>query len=341
MTLKEYFQLISFTNTSANQRLYLIELGRNFIRKPHFKKEIKDDIDDKYNPFTKPNKVTGEQPVDATYRGYVNGNKQLPTHTAENLVKLYNKDKFVKYLKYKARGTNINYIYRELEIHGFELGHNDEGDEDIFVTLADLLCKIFSDISNGNHDTLPPLYEDNGIYLREVAFQRVYVEDNILYINREPYTLPDEIKLGSIPNEYDLPYVNELLKVFSQKLCIPISSVEELTGFNRKIFEAHRLYYYDGESTIRRIESTFKDGENELDKLLTLLSDQIDLQLTTLLGKTGEERLEKTMAYATSIDMSSSLILKVPGLLKDSAKRGFCHILMNQGRIQAWVIETV
>lgn len=341
MTLKEYFELISFTNTSANQRSFLIELGKNFIRRPCTKKEIHDDANDLYNPFTRPNKVTGEQIVDATYRGYVNGSKTLPVHTAESLVKLYSRERFVKYLKYKSRGKNLNYIYNELDIHGFELGHNDEGDEDIFVTLSDLLCKIFSDISNGNKDTIPPLYEDNGIYLKDVAFQRVYVEDDILYINREPYLLPEEIKLGSIPNEYNLPYVNELLKVFSEKTSTTISSIEELTGVNKKIFEAHRLYYYDGESTLRRIESTFKDGENELDKLFTLISNQIDLRLTTLLGKTGEERLEKTMEYVTIMDMTSSLILKVPGLLKDSAKQGFCHILINQGRIQAWVIEIV
>lgn len=341
MTLKEYFELIKFTNTSANQREYLIELGKNFIRPPFTKEEKNDNFNDEYNPFTKSNRVTGDSLLDATYRGYVNGNKQIPKHTAENLVKLYSRDRFVNYLKYKARGIDINNIYKKLDIHRFELGHNDEGDEDIFITLSDLLYKIFSDISNGNRDTLPPLYEDNGIYLREVAFQRIFVEDDILYINREPYILPDVIKLGSIPNEYDLPYVNELLKVFSQKLGVNISSVEELTGFNRKIFETHRMYYYDGESTIRRIGSTFKDGENELQKLLTLLSNQIDLELSTLLGKPGEERLEKTMAYVSSMDMSSSLIIKVPGLLKDSAKRGFCHILMNQGRIQAWVIETI
>ena len=55
MTLKEYFELISFTNTSANQRSFLIELGKNFIRRPCTKKEIRDDANDFYNRYYYPN----------------------------------------------------------------------------------------------------------------------------------------------------------------------------------------------------------------------------------------------------------------------------------------------
>jgi len=147
---------------------------------------------------------------------------------------------------------------------------------------------------------------------------------------------PDSIEIPQEIAESELPYVNELLAVYSEKESTSISTVEELVEYPSSLsdLETHRKYYYAAESIRVGIRDTELKGTNAFEDFKDEV-EEVVVPITRRSFKSGEKRLNKAMEEVTKPNYGSALP-KFTDWIRVSEKRGVCHMLVNDGKIK-WV----
>ena len=323
MTLKDYINMIKSIKIESTNGEFLISIIDAFIRDPYNNEELE-------NPLQK-------YESEETLRGICNGHKQLPRQCANEIYNLYDKNKMMDF--FYQRTENFDDFKESLLNFGFEIDVNDENDEDIPSTLADLLAKIFENISKGITETYPPLRKINIHNLDQDAFKNCYIKDGFLHINSRVIELPHNFSLENLTIDCELPYVVELLKVYSKLSGAPINTIEELNKYENyaKHFNEQRKYYYSAEAMRRSVRDLFTDGEEHFNILKDEIFESIKETYIDLSLNDGYQRLKNVLEIVTKATINSTILLNIRGLVTIKEKKGICHILVNEGRIKSWV----
>lgn len=323
MNLKDYINMIIKLKTESKNGDFFLALIDAFIRDPYANEDFE-------NPLLK-------YESNETLRGICNGNKSLKRQCASEIYNLYDKDKLMSF--FYQRTDNFEDFKESLLKFGFEIDRNEENDEDIPSTLADLLARIIEDISKGISQTYPPLRKINIHNLDKDVFKNVYIKDGYLHINGQVIELPHHFTLENLCIDCELPYVVELLKVYSKLSGATINTIEELKVYPEyeKHFNEQSRCYYSAEAMKRSVRDLFTDGEDHFNILKDEIFDSIYETYVDLTLDDGYLRLKNVLEIVTKANLNSTILLNIKGLVTIKEKKGICHILVNEGRIKSWV----
>lgn len=322
MNLKDYIDMISKLKVESSKSDFLLSIVDAFIRNP-FSNESFD------NPLLEYN-------MDSL-RGICNGNKQLSRECASKIRSLFDKDKFIDFIY--TRTDNFDDIKDMLISFGFENDLYYEDEIDIPLALADLLAKIFEDISKGSTQTYPPIRKMDIHTVDKDAFKNAYTKDGLLYINNIIIELPESVSLEDSYLNCNLPYIVELLKVYSSISGNNIKSLEELQlypNYEKHLIEQSK-YYYSAEAMRRSVRDLFDDGEDHFNILKEEIFDSIYETYVDLSLDDGYQRLKNVLEMVAKANLNSTILLNIKGLITVKERKGICHILVNEGRIKSWV----
>lgn len=324
MKLNDYLLMISKLKTESKNSDFLYAIIDSFIRDSYANETIINPLDKFYNS-------------EETLRGIYNGSKSLSRKCASEIYNLYDKTKMMNF--FYQRTDNFDDFKDALLSKGFEIDINEENDEDIPSTLADLLAKIIENISKGQKETKPPLRKINIHNLERDAFKNVYITDRYLHINGQIIELPHHFSHENIEIDSRLPYIIELLKVYSKLCDTPIQTIVELKKYPsyEKHFNEQRKYYFSAEAIKRSVRDLFTDGEEHFNILKNEIFDAIYETYIDLTLDDGYQRLKNVLEMITKANLNGSLLLNIKGLINIKERKGICHMLVNDGRIKSWV----
>lgn len=145
-----------------------------------------------------------------------------------------------------------------------------------------------------------------------------------------PLDVPEDIK------DEEMPYVNELLLVYSEKERANIVDSITLSSFPASLsdLERQRKYYYAAETIRVGLRDTELKGTNAFEDF----KDEVEEYVIPISQKSflnGEMRLNTVMEEVTRPNYGSALP-KFTDWIRVSEKRGVCHMLVNEGKIK-WV----
>lgn len=136
-----------------------------------------------------------------------------------------------------------------------------------------------------------------------------------------------------------MPYIVELLKIYSKLSGATINTIEELKvypEYKKHISEQSRCYY-SAEAMSRSVRDLFTDGEDHFNLLKDEIFDSIYETYVDLSLDDGYQRLKNVLEVITKATLNSTILLNIKGLITVKEKKGICHILVNEGRIKSWV----
>lgn len=325
MKFCDYFKMIIGMKHEATNADFLRAITENFIREP-YKNELYLDID--FNPIEK------YYDNDETLKSICNGNTNMNKACAAELYSLYDKEKLIGF--FSNREYNFE-PYKELIIaNGFKIEIVD-GDEDILATMADLLAKIFHDISEGKKESFPPLQKLNIKVLENDAFKQAYIKENCIFIEGQCIHLP--FTVNEIKDNEELPYVKELLKVYSEKIGVKINSINELNQYKDCLFHFNRQRrsYFSAEAIKRSVRDLFADGQDNFKLIQDEMFSAVEEVYFNVDTKDGYTRLSNVLNMALKANLNSTILLNIRGLITAEERKGICHILVNDGVIHSWV----
>lgn len=139
-------------------------------------------------------------------------------------------------------------------------------------------------------------------------------------------------------DDHEMIYITELLAAYADEegiLEIPKENLEKYPKY-KKNFERQRKDYYSAETIRQSSRDTL--GLGETDEFNDLKEETYDgiIDVHEDNYSSGFERLNSVMRHVTTVQLNKSLLTQLPGWISNSEKKGFCHMLVNDGQIK-WV----
>lgn len=186
--------------------------------------------------------------------------------------------------------------------------------------------------------TFPPLHKITIKSLDNDAFKNIYIKKNSIFIDGNCTNLFLNINNNSTRNE-KLPYVKELLKIYSEKIGVEIKSIKQLEKYKEfySHFKRQCISFRSAESIKKTISELFSDGEENFKLLENEIYSAVKETYFDINIKDGYHRITETLNMAIKANLNSSIILNIKGCITSEERKGICHILVNDGIINSWV----
>lgn len=141
--------------------------------------------------------------------------------------------------------------------------------------------------------------------------------------------------------EYELPYVDALVRVYSEEERTTFSSTADIERYPRH--KSHLLRqrrdYYSAEFIRRCMRDVYDaDGIDQFDALEDEVFDGI-IDVHERSFPTGKDRLNEVLAHAASLPMDGIWVNHETDWIRNNVKKGVCHFLVNDRRIRGWLDE--
>ena len=143
------------------------------------------------------------------------------------------------------------------------------------------------------------------------------------------------------PENHERDYIAALMAAYDDAVdsdTLPSLNLAEHPKFE-KDYKQRRIEYFAAESVRRGTRENFRASDP--DHLFEILLDEIYQGIVDVFEmdyKHGFERLLHVMQQASALPLAS-LLASIPTWVGPNQKKGICHMLVNLGRIEKWVIE--
>lgn len=154
------------------------------------------------------------------------------------------------------------------------------------------------------------------------------------------YPKPVQLIPQDTLDEHEMIYITELLAAYADEEGLSEIEKENLEKYPKykKNFARQRKDYYAAET----IRQSARDplGLNATGEFNVLKEETLDgiIDVYEDCYNSGFERLNSVMKHVTTIQLNKSWLTRLPGWISNSEKKGFCHMLVNDGQIK-WVDE--
>ena len=184
-----------------------------------------------------------------------------------------------------------------------------------------------------------PTEDNNGVPYVPLTPTRYDSTTRIIYLGTDEVKLPVQLTPQNKISQQDLPYVNALCEVYSEKIngVVTPDAIDSLSPTLRRNFAEQRKAYYSAESIQRSVREVFADGEKQFKDLKMDAFDGISDTYFDDRHASGYDRLLAVLDKVTNITLSKSALVNIIGLIANLEKKGICHILVNDGTIKSWV----
>lgn len=183
------------------------------------------------------------------------------------------------------------------------------------------------------------LVDDNGVPFVPITPTRSNISTRTIFLGNESITLPVELTPLNDIAPHELPYINALCDVYTEKInaVVTPSNINKLTPSLRHNFAEQRKAYYSAESIHRSVREVFADGDRQFEALKSDAFDGISNIYYDDRHSTGYDRLLAVLDKITNTTLSKSSLMNIVGLIGNLEKKGICHILVNDDVIKSWV----
>ena len=148
---------------------------------------------------------------------------------------------------------------------------------------------------------------------------------------------PSTLNLPPIVESHERRYILELFKIYSEEVGKPICSLDDLKQFSKWFshLERQRKSYFSVEAIRRELRDSFTDDDEFkvfTDEVYDGIIDAYDVSY-----ESGFKRLTAVLLQASSMAIQRSLLASKLNWIGPNEKKGACHILINEARLEGWI----
>ncbi|MCD8200759.1 MAG: hypothetical protein LUD47_01625 [Clostridia bacterium] len=149
----------------------------------------------------------------------------------------------------------------------------------------------------------------------------------------------EEILFAETPTKEEKTYIDALLHEYGQLeglSQISLMQVDSTYPNYKKDLTTQRTYYYAAEAVRRGTRDIYSNGENQFDCLKNEMYEGI-IEVWDERYKNGQTRMRNVFKQACLVSLDGCFLCKETTLVGNSQRKGVCHFLVNDGRINGWV----
>ncbi len=330
MKFYEYVHLMhTYIGTDVDNQDFILYLTNLFLRDSITAEEDALDDKDLFNPLSSKDKSFALKIYNGT------SNKKISRADARTLNSRLSKVKFLDEFMNVDVEAKENLI-RKLECFGVN-STIDNVDE----ICAELYVKFLKALTSGNDyiDTSAQIYiNSSGDHYHTIDTDDVYVENGKLHVGSETLQLPERLLPGKDIAPEEHPYINALCAAYADALEKAVSpdNISTLPGRYVRDYNSQRAAYYDADWLRHSVRDIIEDGENMFEELKEDAYQGIE---STYLKdyENGFQRLQAVLEKITNTTLDTSTIERIKNLMKNSHKKGLCHMMVNDDVIKSWV----
>lgn len=178
------------------------------------------------------------------------------------------------------------------------------------------------------------------VSLSQVPVASLKVIDGKIEINGQVIVLHEKLKPPEDIAPDELPYVTALFEAYAQAEQLDTVTKDTLDSLPKKYrrnFVEQRESYYNADSVFHSLRECVIEGEDEIQRIK---DDTYDGISDTCWDdyKDGYARLIAVLKQVARITLTKSYLASITNLINTSERKGICHMLVNDGRIQ-WVVD--
>ncbi len=308
---------------------YVLSLIDSIMEEPSTEMEIGDSSNDKYNPLASLSRNSRSK--------IFNGDRQISKKNASFIYGHFNKTNFVD-LVYTLTDDSKETLC--VALAGFGINSPLHAVDEV---CADIFGQILYKLSIGEDPAvISEIRRDpKGKRITEVPISTVYYQDGKLYIGGETITLPEQLRPPDDIVQEKQPYIEQLFKAYADALGKESVTKEDIVTLPKRYRENYVdqcKSYYGADYIQHSVREVFDDGENQFN---ILKEDAHEGIKETYWGEysNGYARLIAVLKKITSTTLSKSVLTQIRNLIGNLEKKGVCHILVNDGTIESWVVE--
>lgn len=234
-------------------------------------------------------------------------------------------------------GDNISdgsYEVLEQDMIDRGIRNNDLG---LLDQCVQLLATAITDIASATKNVSK---KSEKVKLEELALASIQVsDDGTVTINNKAIHLFTDLEVPDSPEKDEMVYITALLCAFSDADNCEDYKEDNLPEKHQKILKRQRRNYYKAESVRRGVRDNFTPDEKmeHFEALKEDLFDGLEEAYEDSYDN-GLDRLKEVLKHSSLITLNGSPLASIPGLIRNSTKKGICHMLVNDGRI-SWVYK--
>lgn len=266
-----------------------------------------------------------------------NGQKPLPITVAAALLDAGDPQRFSAYINDTLPDDLAENLERELAEQHIDIQGDDVADRcaKLFVSILTVTARRTKRKSTPD---VPASIQKQ--QLTGVPIATVYVKDGKISIGGRVFNLHQKITPPDDIEQEEIPYITALLGAYAQATQTEKITKENLANLSfkyRKNFSDQRENYFNAVRVERSVREIFNDGEAEFEKLKADTYDGI-VDVCWDDFDDGFKRLLAVLNHVSQITLTKSFLSQISDLINNSEKKGICHMLVNDGKIQ-WVID--
>lgn len=309
---------------------YVLRLIDLIMENPFDEVSVKEDMNDKYNPLSSVS-------LNLLNKIY-NGERKISRKKASVISSHFTREKLIDAINGLPIDAQTQ-LCVSLRKKGIEAEENT-----VDECCADLVGKILQELTFGVKE-VKTASEPNIIgidaKLKGIPATTVYVQDGKVHIDGTTISLPKQLQPPADIAPQELPFIVQLLCAYADALkrdSISCDEVDMLPRRYRTDLADQRKAYYSADSVYHSVREVFEDGESMFQDLK---DDAYEGIKPTFLKDydNGYARLVAVLEKITSTTLDKSDLSKIRGLISNLEKKGICHILVNDGKIESWVIN--
>ena len=302
-----------------------------FMREPESEEDEELDSKDLYYPFANSRK--------AFLQKIFRGDERVPCNDAAKILRNYDATQFTDAV-FNLPPESVETLKNDFLGNGITFGESDVGE-----ILASKFKEIIDGLAAGKDETndlTVPSVDARGRSIDEVNPAGVYLDKTAhkLIVGKEKIDveyipITDEIQ----PKEQK--YIAALLSAYADMKGVDSLSISQLQKDYTFLYEDlnnNRKYFFDAASVYRCIRDAFFEGDKEFN----LLKDEAYEGIREVYCQeyqNGYFRLNGVLSKITSTTLNRTQLCKFSRLIGNSEKKGLCHMLVEDGRINTWVIH--
>ncbi|EAD5566593.1 hypothetical protein AK24_04885 [Listeria monocytogenes] len=202
---------------------------------------------------------------------------------------------------------------------------------------VELIVKALQQIAN---KTRKKVAVEDKLKLSDIQLASIRVNnDGTFSINNEIKKIFDDLPVPIDIDAEELKYIQALLSAYAEKNSCEYTDSKELPAKHLNDLKTQRKNFYKAESIRRGIRDNFTPDEG-IEHFSVLKEDMFDGIEDTYQSdyENGYLRLKAVLKQSSIITLNGSVLSFIPGILSNSTKKGICHMLVNDGRLN-WVFE--
>lgn len=262
------------------------------------------------------------------------GEKPIAEDVAQVLAGGFDRASFEAYFEEFSYDALEN-MASDLSAYGFE-AHADT----VPMICASIMDQIIHHIAAGEPEAVYEvdyIARETGKRIKDVPITTVEMRGDKLHINGEVITVDVE-RINTEDVDENPKYLTAIYEAFESALNrkVDASVIDTLPRRFRETYKESNEGFYLADAIEHRLRETFDDGEEEFMKLKK--DEWHGISGTYWKNyENGFERMSAVMDESCRTNLNDSCLMQIRNLINTLARKGICHILVNDGTIPSWV----